>query len=515
VIAVGRTRWVNKGELDSIQRDGFIIRRKGNALVIAGPNAKASIYGVVRFLDEYAGIRFYLPGELFTSMPAAVPLTIKGINLTVQPYLLEVDTAGSFSGKEAVWARLRGLDRRVTSNQHDMWNRFPPSEFAKKYPKIYPILKGKRYVPTSGRDQRWQPTFSEPTLVDVAVESAARFFHKNPEISYISFGIQDSHDFSEVDLQSDLVKKEGRVQGLSNLYWSFIDKVAQRLSKEFPDKKVAGMAYGDVRSVPTFKLQPNVVVWLVFKISDIAIDHQFDPGKNGNSAAAWAHAASALAIHDWAQGKGFLIPRIYSVYFKKTFQELERLGSPVRSMHPECYPNWGLDGPKLYIMSRLFQDPSLDVDALRAQFCTDMFGPAAKPMQNYFGGAEKLFLDMESVQERKLGRWTTQFLLNDKQKQMVLACRADLEEAKKLAATDQQKQRIDLFSKTFHLSEMLFDLANTATPTAQQGEAIRQYVATTIAPDPMTLYGQLGVKDYVAHEVDGAIRQLSMMKRKK
>ena len=47
--------------------------------------------------------------------------------------------------------------------------------FAGKYPEIYPVFDGKRYMP-QGVHQQWQPGFAGPHLVDAAVESAIAYF---------------------------------------------------------------------------------------------------------------------------------------------------------------------------------------------------------------------------------------------------------------------------------------------------------------------------------------------------
>jgi hypothetical protein len=207
--------------------------------------------------------------------------------------------------------RLHGLDRRPTSHQHNVNQRFPQERFAEKYPDIYPIIDGRRYLPTPG-DQRWQPCFSEPTLVDAAVESARDFFAAHPEMPYIAFTVQDSHAHCERDLASDEVQRQiaalgpeqGRTQGLSNLYWAFLNRVAERLETTYPDRRVVGLVYAQVRRPPPFRLHKNIVAWMVFKMSDIVIDRRF--AENADYFHSWADRAAAIGHHDWSCGYGYL-----------------------------------------------------------------------------------------------------------------------------------------------------------------------------------------------------------------
>ncbi len=508
VLALGRTRWLADGDLDGLHRDGFVLRRRGNVVAIAGARSGATLYAAAAFLDRFCGVRFYMPGELFTSRPAELPITLGRIDLRVEPYVRvgAAYTWGVPAGSD--WMRLHALDRRPISHQHTMNERFPPEKFAEKYPEIYPVIDGERYIPKPG-DQRWQPCFSEPRLVDAAVESAAGFFAERPEVEYVTFSIQDSHAHCERDLASDEVKQHGEVQGLSNLYWTFMNRTAERLEKQFPDKRVVGIVYGNVRMPPPFKLHPNIIAWMVFKMSDVIIDRRFTEREDGtNYEKAWAEAASAVGHHDWTYGHGFLIPRIYTDYVQRTFLEFERLGAPIRCAYAEPGPNWGLDGPKLYLMARLWWDPHIDVKAVRKQFCDDMFGAASGEMLAYFTKLETLYDLMNRDQERKLFRWNTQFLQDDEERALTRECRAHLDHALTATRSELVNERVGLFSKSFRLSEYFFELANAEAVSPQQVEEVRRYVREVIAPDSMTFFRRTGPDDIIK-EVDQALNAVT------
>jgi len=371
-----------------------------------------------------------------------------------------------------------------------MYARFPPATFAEKYPEIYPILDGKRHIPEPG-DQRWQPCFSEPKLVDAAVESAERFFADNPTIGYVAFSIQDSHTFCERDMASGQVKQHGKTQGLSNLYWAWLNKVAERLEARHPDRKIVGLAYSDVRMPPPFKLHRNIIAWLVFKMSDIVIDKRFtDLDAPDSTIRRWAEAATAIGHHDWFHGNGFLIPRFYMAYVQQTFLTFEKLGAPIRYAYAEAYPNWGLDGPKYYLLARLWWDPHTDLDAELRRLCGDLFGPAAEPMRQYFALLEHLYCDVMNRRiEQKLFRWERQFICPENEVALFRRARQLLDQALAAAKGDGlATKRIGLFSKTFRYSELLVEIGSAPKVDNAKLAAIRKYVADVIAPDPMTIF---------------------------
>lgn len=76
VIAVGKTDYLleeDRERLGAERVGGFLIKRRGNVIVVAGwpmTNPWHSNYKAMSlFLDKVCGIRFYAPGDLWTSRP--------------------------------------------------------------------------------------------------------------------------------------------------------------------------------------------------------------------------------------------------------------------------------------------------------------------------------------------------------------------------------------------------------------------------------------------------------------
>jgi len=517
VLVLGASEWLPVDEIADLEPSGYVIRRKGKVINIAGKHPDASVWGVVGFLDRYVGVRFYMPGDLFTTVPQpGREIVLRKVDVTVVPYVQAgaAHTWGAPDGHK--WGQYHAMFRRPDSHQHNMFARFPPHVFAEKYPEIYPIINGKRHIP--GRHgQKWQPCFSEPKLVDAAVESANDHFTRRPDLPYIAFGIQDGHVFCDRDLSSEEVKQHGKVQGLSNLYWSWLNDVATRLEVDYPDKKIVGLVYSDVRMPPPFKLHKNIVAWMVFKMSDIVIDKRFTTRKIAgrqrpwNYEKAWAEAAHAVGHHDWAYGLGYLIPRIYSHYEQRTFLEMEKMGVPIRYAYSELGVNWGLDGPKAYLLAKLWQDPRIDLDAELRRFCDDLFGAASEPMYQYFTLLETLYCEhLNRRTEQKLYRWNRQFKgWTAEERGMLVRARGHLEQASELAAADElAKQRIDLFSRTLRLTEYLVEIGNAAVPAQAKIAEAQEYVKEAIAPDLMTV-ARRGKEEAAVKLVDGVLKQIT------
>ena len=178
---------------------------------------------------------------------------------------------------------------------------------------------------------------------------------------------------------------------------------------------------------------------------------------------------------------------------QKTFLEFDKMGAPIRCAYAEAGPNWGLDGPKLYLMARLWMDPHTDVEAELKQFCDDMFGPAAVEMLAYFTLLEYLFCNhVNRRTEQKLFRWTRQFTeWTDEELDMLARGRELLDRAAMRVESDSgEAERIKLFSKTLRLAEMLVAIGNAEKVSPTSLDDVRDYLREVIVPDPMTIHAR-------------------------
>lgn len=310
---------------------------------------------------------------------------------------------------------------------------------------------------------------------------------------------------------------EAQPGAFTDLYVTFINKVAERLEKELPKNGIKGrktivyLAYSNVNSVPKQKLHPSVMPVVVFRVAEIDVKGSLYEanGVNPSSIADWLKVTKRIGIHDWAQGQGYLFPRIYSGQYARLMRFIKEQEGSLELAHIESYPNWGLDGPKYYLMSKVLWNPDTDVDKELTRFCNDLFGRAAKEMNSYFITLEQLTQSMNNNpnQYRKMFMYPQQLLLSAPELALVQKARGHLNKAARLARTPEEKQRIELFSKTFRLSEYLFELANAQEIRRAKISEITRYVDEVIAHDPMTLYATRtgAFKAHVQQAVDRCI----------
>jgi hypothetical protein len=526
VIALGETKWAPREEARRIWQDGYEIRRRDNVITIRGGKPRGTYNGVVGFLDKFCGVRFYLPHDLFTSLPKEGKIVLAGeIDVVEEPYVRATSmTGGGSTPGQGEWVRRNnGFSRTglAGTHQHNMWGAFPPEKYAGKYPEIYPFIKGVRYIPKDAKDQAWNPCLTTPQLLDAAEESATAHYKANPDHLWYSFAFQDSHAVCEcpgclaayaASPMTDKDPKVARAKAVSYLYWTFMNKLAGRLEEKLPGKKVEGLAYSVTRFAPPFKLHPNVVVFTNFHIAELEADGILKADAKGMTPVdEWLSVCSSYGNHDWYHGNGYLIPRIYSGYWSRYIRHLKSK-VPFTYQHAELYWHWKLDGPKAWVLARMWWNPEADPKALLTQLCVDLFGPAAEPMAQYFTTLEELWTRLDNVEgpERKLFAWKTQFKTSDAARAEIARCRGLLDRAAGLAQTAQEKERVASFEKSFRVSEFLFALAAAEKVNRAKLEEFRAYVRDVIMPDPMT-FKESGDEDIVK-QVEQAIAALSAAK---
>lgn len=503
VISVGDTHFSNEDDLKNLNNYSFVIKRKGNLIVIRGFDDIGTNLGVSYFLDHYCGVRFYLPGDLYTSMPKTNTVSLPAfINVKQSPFTKYVFSTGFYGKAEDAgnditqwdnyWALMNGMSRKNWgSHQHTLSTLFHDSTIMKTYPEIYPIFNGEKYFPKSANDQNFEPDFAEPHLVDAALYASVKYFKANPAIDYIAFSVMDGAVYSKEGMMGEFLSKypqtpEGYKRGYTDAYVQFLNNFAEKL----PDlllkngiirkKTIVYLSYSQVRDIPDEKLNASILPVTVYHLSNSVADSLYVPGGALNK---WAKVTSNIGNDDWAEGRGFIYPRIYTSMVSQFVRTIQTYKLNFGYAHIEAYPNWALDGPKLYEMGKIYWNPNVNTDSLLTQFCEDMFGNASREMKNYFGIVENVstWLNNHSATPTHLFNYMGQLLLDSTGRLMIKQASQSLENASKIARTDDERKRIDFFSKGFRISEYFFDIYNSVQVNMQEVDELKDYLKNTVA----------------------------------
>lgn len=345
---------------------------------ITGLTVLGAGYGVMHFLDRYMGVRWVFPGDLGTVIPertryelqpgtlnrapAFVSRTYTGMLYSPRERMLEFrrsPAASLLKGERPFFEsydyfRNLGL-HLLTHASHNMFNIYPTKDYAEKYPEIYPLVEGKRFIPPT--KNAWHPCYTNPKTVEIAIEKARKSFEAGNHC--FSLGINDGR---RVRCECpDCVKA-----GWPGAYFSYVKKVADAVKDHYPPRLIGVLSYGDVKfPTPDLVLPENVLVLVT-----------------GGRLNAWQGHCSHVGTYEYTYGGGFWVPNFPLKAMKENAEAYRRFNATV--YHAEVHPVWAFDGPKVYIQSRLLWDPGLDVAACLREYCDAAFGAGGEAMSAYY-----------------------------------------------------------------------------------------------------------------------------------
>jgi len=379
--------------------NGYLVKTlDSKTLVIRGQTDRATMLGVVGFLERYAGVRRYWPGNpggIGDVIPKQPTLRLPQVEWRDWPCFISRIMSGiSRHGPkpEKKYSRVRFDDFRrmnytIPSNE-SYYKWLPITKYGETHPEYFPLIGGKRYVPKiattgprKGRDPHgWQPCVSNPEIVRIMADALIDYFRKNPDRFAINLAVNDGRGDCQCEkcraMDAPGADISNRI-GLCDRYVKFDNQVCGLVQKEFPNKIIAFIAYGSMREPPaTVQLHPMLMPVLCV---------------SGNTFEMWDKwmkmGAKRMGIYLYHDDMWFAMPKMDVHQSAKRIRYIVASGR-ARHFYQEFYGLWPLDGMVGYVESALLWDPRLDVDAILDEYYTRFYGPAAAHMKAFYGTLE-------------------------------------------------------------------------------------------------------------------------------
>lgn len=306
-------------------------------------------------------------------------------------------------------------------------------------------------------------------MLRITVETVLAAFDKEGQKFHsFSLGVNDSGGFCQcakclADTPAGVDPKSR--QASAYRFFKFYNAVAAPVAAKYPDPRLGFLAYGALSTPPLEKLHPILMPYLTQTQADA-----FDPGyrqRLDDRFAEWGKMASHLGMYEWLYGDGFMVPRIYSHEMAKGLRQARICGAD--GFYAEAYANWGLDGPKLWMVEKLLWNPDQDVDALMDVWCRGLFGPAVAPkMRAYFDRLERAWTEQTTAEETRGGFRMMGSLHKVAQFTQVFppaVCDeawALIEAAEKTATDEQTRARVAYFKNSFGATRLASTRCNSA-----------------------------------------------------
>jgi hypothetical protein len=405
-ILVGRSTLAAKlfPEIDftKLGSEEFVMRTKGEHLLLAGGRPRGTIYAVNRFLEDQCGVRWWTPWA--TNIRHRATLRIPKLNVRQQP-AFEYRAPFWFQGFDPLWKVRNGVNdenRRIPAELggcitykgfcHTFYPLVPPKEHFEKHPEWYSLIKGKR------THENAQLCLSNPELRDFMVGRVKAWLREAPDAAIISVTQNDCHGACECANCKAIDDAEGSPSG-SML--AFVNYVAEKIEPEFPNVAVDTFAYQYTRKPPKMiKPRPNVIVRLC------SIECNFREPLDGPSNAdffadlvGWSRICKRLYIWDYTTDfRNYVLPHPNWFTLGANVRLFQKYS--VRGVFEQgAYQGYGGEMGELraWLLAQLLWNPQQDDRALIREFLAGYYGKAAaKPIGRYLnlmhGASKGVFL---------------------------------------------------------------------------------------------------------------------------
>ena len=366
---------------------------------------RATLFGVYAFLEDFAGVRFYFPGELGTVAKRRAELKVPEQDKVTGPcfpvrsvyswrdgewYEPLPDGWHKDSGKALNWLRMRFETMRIPCC-HGQNNFKIVQRFATTHPEYCQLRKdGTRCLGLerlrAGYDHQWQLCQSSKVWDvfhdDIVADGRTGYVDVMPQDGYRPCECPSCQAAYRRNPDGTLTESYA-----SELVWGQTAALARRfLAEGRTDLTFTQMSYGAYKEVPNLDLPTNILVMVAVPGPWRVYDRE-------------AHAASLERIRAWDRKTGRRVwvwtyphkfyqsvlpgvpsfgPRAWGRFFKDAAPDITGAFCESETDH------WLFHYLNYYVFSRIAWNPKVDVDAVIDEHNRLMFGAGAVEMAEFF-----------------------------------------------------------------------------------------------------------------------------------
>ncbi len=380
-------------DFEKLGPEGYVIRTVGQHLVIAGGRLRGNLYGVYGMLEDHLGCRWFTP--TVSRIPKYKRMVIGYLNSEVIPALeyREPFTFDCFDGDWCARNRVNSSSGRLEEKHggkikfaggffcHTFNRLVPPDKYFEEHPEYFSLIDGKRLK------ERSQLCCTNEDVVRLCIKGIREAMRAQPDAFAFSVSQNDWHNSCQCDECQALAKQEDS-QMAPVLY--LVNRVAEAVEKEFPDKVVETLAYQWTRKAPkSMRPRPNVVIRLCsieccFSHALAGCDSEQNR-KFHQDADAWAKVCDRLWVWDYVTDfRHYLLPFPNQRVRAKNIQFF--VNHNVKGIfEQDTYNTSNSELAELggYVTAKLLWNRYYGPKKAIREFLAGYYGKAAEPIQRY------------------------------------------------------------------------------------------------------------------------------------
>jgi hypothetical protein len=243
--------------------EGYVLKSSGNRIVVVGSDVRGTLYGVYGLLQDHLGCRWFTPEV--SRIPKVDSLAIRELDEVVLP-VLEYRWPAVMDCYDGDWCARNRVNvgpelapkhgGSVTFHGwvHTFAELVPVDRYFDAHPEYFSEIDGQR------RRNRTQLCCTNEDVIRIVTEEVRRRMREHPEAFAYSVSQNDYGNYCECkSCQALAAQEESQMGPVLHL----VNRVAEAVEQEFPDKVIETLAYQWSRRPPrTMRPRPNVIIRL-------------------------------------------------------------------------------------------------------------------------------------------------------------------------------------------------------------------------------------------------------------
>lgn len=416
-----------------------------------------TVKAVTSFLERFCGVSFVMPGKNGIVAPRKEKLEIPtNIDIKAKPHFIYsssrsqsmfYDISLNQFSSNSVGIKLYG--------GHSYNIAVPTDKYLKTNPEYFALIKNKRY---GGKYNHL--CISNPDVREMIYQEML----KKLDDGYETVELGQSDGYRPCECEKCKKLSEGKNKG--EVLWIFHKKLAERLLKERPNKKVIILSYGPTAHPPeSFKEFPSNTMIELCKSSPEILDE-------------WERVkvpqGFVCYIYDWGYYhlEGFT-PKRTPEFIEEQIRSFRKHN--IRGMYKCGYGELpGLEGPVYYVYGKLLEAPDASPEGLTAEYIKAAFGNAEPEMKRFYDLLhkrleinlprntewDKIERDGNTKEKQEKLQKPLRLLASRYPENVISALNAELSAAKKKAEDNAVKVRLKRVRLEFEYLRLTAEVAN-------------------------------------------------------
>ena len=392
-------------EWDKLGDEGYRIVTCGEDVIIAGSDNRGAMYGVFSFLEKYMGIRWFTSDteHIPSRHKVEIPSELDEIHVPFLEYREPSFWEGCVDGAWCAHNRCNGHFNRIEDFQggknsyfpfvHSFDSLVPAEKYFDEHPEYFSEVNGVRIK------ENTQLCLTNDEVYEIALEKIKKWINEHPEATIVSVSQNDGYNPCTCEKCRRIDEHEGSHAGS---LITFVNKIANVLSEEYPHISIDTLAYVYTRKAPEhIRPLPNVII----RLCDIeccfshpleecdAVVYPYDTDawrpKEGFSEeiGRWAKIHNRLYV--WNYVTNFAHPLMPFPNFRVIKPNIDFfIKNNVKGLFQQGALWYGGGGSmaelRNYVMAQLMWNPECDTDILIDEFLSGVYKSAAPFMRRYF-----------------------------------------------------------------------------------------------------------------------------------